>query len=221
MDILIRLWLGAIQTCLIVVFFKYNNMEQEIWKDIVWYEWLYQISSLGRVKSLDRKSKSYGNRIRNLKWKLSKLCQENIWYNSIRLYNNWINKKFNVHRLVALHFIDNPENKEQVDHINWVRNDNRLENLRWATHWENQHYKHLLWYKNNFQTNPPSLWKFWKDNKDSKIVYQYNSNQEFIKKWDSLMDIKRELWYSIWNISSVCNWNRPKANWFIWKFNLL
>jgi len=46
-------------------------------------------------------------------------------------------KFFSIHRLVALHFIPNPDNKPQVDHINRIRHDNRLENLRWATNIEN------------------------------------------------------------------------------------
>ena len=142
--------------------------------------------------------------------------ERNNGYRMVNLYGN-IKKRFYVHRLVAMAFIPNPENKQEVNHKNANRADNILENLEWVTRWENQHHKHVLWYKNNFQKNPPNLWKFWKDNKDSKVVLQYK-DWELIKRWYSLMDIKRELWYSIGNISMVCNGARPKANWFTWKY---
>ena len=53
-------------------------------------------------------------------------------YEQIRLYNKEGWKDFKVHRLVAIHYIANPNNLEQVDHINRIRHDNRVENLRWA-----------------------------------------------------------------------------------------
>ena len=58
-------------------------------------------------------------------------------YMTICLSNNGKRKRFFVHRLLALNFIPNPENKTDVDHINGVKHDNRLENLRWLTHKEN------------------------------------------------------------------------------------
>ena len=60
-----------------------------------------------------------------------------IGYKRIQLSINGKKKKFLVHRLLALHFIPNPENKPCIDHINGIRNDNRLENLRWVTYKEN------------------------------------------------------------------------------------
>tara|TARA_R110000772_G_scaffold130864_1_gene239122 strand:- start:62 stop:523 length:462 start_codon:yes stop_codon:yes gene_type:complete len=58
-------------------------------------------------------------------------------YMVVGLYKNGKRKQFKVHRLLALHFIPNPENKPQIDHENGVRDDNSLENLRWVTHREN------------------------------------------------------------------------------------
>ena len=55
----------------------------------------------------------------------------------VGLYKNGKRKQFKVHRLLALHFIPNPENKPQIDHENGVRDDNSLENLSWVTHREN------------------------------------------------------------------------------------
>ena len=68
-------------------------------------------------------------------------------YEMIWLCKNNIKKIFRIHRLVALHYITNPDNKPQVDHINRIKTDNRVENLRWATLSENQKNKSLM--KNN------------------------------------------------------------------------
>ena len=58
-------------------------------------------------------------------------------YMRVHLYKNGEKKSFSVHRLLALHFIPNPENKPYVDHGNGVKDDNSLENLSWVTHQEN------------------------------------------------------------------------------------
>ena len=57
------------------------------------------------------------------------------------LSKNKKKQKFYIHRLIALAYIPNPDNKPEVDHINRIRNDNRIENLRWATHSENNQNK--------------------------------------------------------------------------------
>ena len=77
-----------------------------------------------------------------------KTHKRKVGYLQINLINNGIQKFFLVHRLVALHFIPNPDNKRCVDHINGTKDDNRLENLRWATHKENM---------NAFRLNPAAI----------------------------------------------------------------
>ena len=99
----------------------------EIFKDIKGYEGLYQISNLGNVKSLKR------NKIRILKY-----SNNNLFYSTVCLvnYNNKKSTK-SIHRLLAIHFINNPENKKCVNHKNGIKNDNRIENLEWCTFSEN------------------------------------------------------------------------------------
>lgn len=104
----------------------------EIWKDIKGYEGLYQISSLGRVKSLKRID--YIGRAR--KEKILKYGIRN-GYPYVVLCCENRKKKYSIHRLVAEHFIDNPLNKSQIDHINTDKTDNRVENLRWTNQSEN------------------------------------------------------------------------------------
>ena len=110
-----------------------GNME--IFKDIKGYP-EYQISNKGRIWS------KYRNRYKST-W-INNRGYEIV--NLIAVNGKW--KHESVHRLVALTFIDNPEHKPEVNHINHIRDDNRMENLEWVTHGENntvgrkQHYTH-------------------------------------------------------------------------------
>lgn len=99
---------------------------QEIWRPVVGYEGLYEVSCDREVYSL-------------YKGKDLKPGLHNGGYNRIVLHKDGKRNNCSVHRLVAQAFIPNPENKPQVDHINRNKTDNRVENLRWATCCENQH----------------------------------------------------------------------------------
>lgn len=117
----------------------------EIWKDIKGYEGLYQVSNLGRIKSLDRKVKTgiKYNEYKISKSKILKLNQKRNGYLSVDLSKENTVKTISVHRLVALNFIPNPENKEEVNHINAKKYDNRVENLEWVTKEENKKHAKL------------------------------------------------------------------------------
>lgn len=101
--------------------------EKEEWRDVVGFEGLYQVSNLGRVRSL---------RIKRGANSTMYLGNHN-GYKVLLIPVNGKRKIFSVHRLVAEAFIPNPENKPCIDHINCIRSDNRVENLRWCTHKEN------------------------------------------------------------------------------------
>ena len=112
-----------------------ENMEGEIWKDVTGYEKLYQVSNMGRVKSLGRKVKndSLKRGYRETKDKILKQHIDRYGYLKVVLNKEGQVGYFTTHRLVALAFIDNPFNKPSVDHKNTIRTDNRVENLRWLT----------------------------------------------------------------------------------------
>lgn len=105
----------------------------EIFKDIKGYEGLYQISNLGNVKSLKFN-----------KQRILKSLKNGRGYLNIRLYKNDINKTYSIHRLVALNFIPNPKNKPDVNHINAIKTDNRIDNLEWTTTQENVNHAFKL-----------------------------------------------------------------------------
>lgn len=116
----------------------YKDLKGEVWKCIAGYEGLYQISNMGRVKSLE-KERSNGRAIYKTPSRILNASLDKDGYEQITLYKKHSKPKtFKVHRLVAIAFIYNPFNKEEVDHINTLRNDNRVENLKWVTSRENK-----------------------------------------------------------------------------------
>jgi hypothetical protein len=168
-------------------------------KDVIWYEGLYRVNNFGDV--------------RNRKGKILKPHKTIRWYMRYQLYNKWITKHKRWHRLIAEAFIPNPENKPFINHKNWIRNDNRLENLEWCTNSENmRHWYRILWNK------PTWLWRFWKDHNKSKRIWQYMLGWEFIRTRDSIADIQRELWFNHSSISKCCRNLKKKTKWYIRRF---
>lgn len=112
-----------------------NNMN-EIWKDVPGYEGFYSVSNFGRVKQL--KDNRFGKFIDCDK--IKKLTPDKDGYLRTSLTKDKKEKKFMVHRLVAMTFIPNPYNYPQVNHKDEVKNNNCVDNLEWCTEEYNANY---------------------------------------------------------------------------------
>lgn len=161
-----------------------NDLEGEIWKDIEDFEGLYQISNYGRVKSFPR---HVGNgRARRMLTKriLAPAVNRNGYYNVV-LSNNAINKTKSVHRLIAIAFIPNPENKPFINHIDGIKTNNDISNLEWVTCSEN--HKHAYDVLNR-KRNQPQLGKKGAKCHASIVRYLYNLEGELIREFESARD---------------------------------
>lgn len=110
--------------------------EKEIWKDIEDYKGLYQVSNLGRVRSLERVD-SNGH---SVKEKVLASFPNRNGYLKVNLYRDRNIKQVSVHRLVAAAFLDNPDNLPEVNHIDEDKGNNLVENLEWCTASYNTNY---------------------------------------------------------------------------------
>ena len=158
---------------------------EEIWKDIEGYEKIYQVSNLGRVKSLSREIK---HRYKNFisKEKILKNGFRN-GYKFVCLSKNNKIKYFSIHRLVAETFIKNLNNNPQVNHITEIKTDNRVENLEWC----DQRYN------NTFGTRIKRTIQ-----KNTKPVLQIKNN-EIIKIWISKKELEENGYKKKW-INRFC-----------------
>ncbi len=113
-----------------------DKLFNEIWKPIEGYEGLYEVSNKGNVRSVDRYV-MYGNRCCLLKGKPRKAHLISTGYLMADLYKNSQRTHYLIHRLVAEAFIPNQSNLPCIDHINTIKTDNRVENLKWCSYKEN------------------------------------------------------------------------------------
>lgn len=174
-----------------------EDLPNEEWKDIPNYEGLYQVSNIGRIKSLPRYHGS-------IFWKESILSQRLCnGYCKIKLRKNKVTKNFLVHRIVIATFKGYEEGKNEVDHIDTNRQNNRLNNLRWCTPKENSNFS--LTYKRKCKVIAEVQTRDYvkaakENNKLCKEVGMYD-NGILIKVFKSASQAKKEIGY---DVSSYC-----------------
>lgn len=116
-----------------------SPIEGEVWRDIKDYDGLYQVSSMGRVKTLERiVNTQFG--YRHHKEQIISFYFDKDGYCRVTLCKNGKDTHALIHRLVCNAFVGNPNNLPEVNHINGVKDDNRIENLEWCTRSENEQH---------------------------------------------------------------------------------
>ena len=164
--------------------------EEEIWKDVVGYEGLYQVSNLGRVKSLFRYKR------------ILKPIVGVQGYLYVSLYNKKKKAK-RIHQLVAEAFLDNPNNYPCVNHKDENVTNNNVKNLEWCT------FK----YNCNYGTRLERIAQ-----KNKKPILQYDLQYNFIREWESITQASKQLNIPLDYISSCCLEKRNQTKGYIFKF---
>ena len=159
----------------LIKLFVYCIMKNEIWKPIRGYEGVYEVSSLGRVRSLDRYVKHYTGVLRKLKGKYLATTISN-GYLSTGLTKNGKTKTHNIHRLMGVSFIPNPENKRCINHIDGNKLNNSLENLEWTTDKENLNHAWDNGLCENVRNASRKRKGVWKNTHASKKVVDENGH---------------------------------------------
>ena len=183
-----------------------------IWKDIKGYEGFYQVSNLGRVKSV-RREVNYC--IDGLKAKREEkfltLEMSNCGYLRVRLSINGESKKYSVHRLVATSFIPNSLNLSCVNHKNEDKTDNRVENLEWCTHKYNSNYGTV---------KERRVKAFMAKNSTCRPVIMMDSNGNEIRRFRSIKDAFKETGINTKGIGCCCQGkkNYKTAGGYKWKY---
>lgn len=149
-------------------------MKEEIWKDIKGFEGKYQVSNLGRVRSLDRITIDKAGRAHHTMGMILKdSLNKGKGYYRVSLSDGHRNyTHYDVHRLVALHFVPGYKEGLVVNHKNEIKTDNRADNLEWCTYQYNLNYSDVI------------AWK-------RKPVYQYDLDGNFIQKHKCCADAEK------------------------------
>ena len=170
-------------------------MMEEIWKDIEGYEGLYQVSNLGRVRSLDRMVEYSDGTKRLHRGRVLKAAADKDGYDRVILSTPSGHKNRLVHRLVAQAFIPNPEHLPEVNHKDENKRNNVVSNLEWCTDKYNVNYGTGLKRRADTQRNDPD---------QSKPVIQYTKDGQKVAEYPSIGEAVRQTGMKKDTISRSC-----------------
>ena len=194
---------------------------EETWKDVVGFEGYYKVSNNGKVKSVDRYVDGKLNSKRFQKGKPMTIQKSKKGYCVIVLHKNNQYYQKQVHRLVAESFIENTYNKEQVNHLDMNKDNNRADNLEWCTNLENMRHSYSNGNHGGFNEN-----KLIAVRKNQLIaakkreisVVQFDLKMNLINTFNSITEASILTKSCASKISSCCRGNRKTCNGFIWKY---
>jgi len=187
--------------------------QTEEWRPVVGYEGLYEVSDLGRVKSVGRITNGKNNTIRKLNGRIMKGAIKPAGYPCVTLTLNKAVSTHYVHRMVASAFIKNQENKRTVNHKNGIKTDNRVKNLEWATYSENGLHSFL-----ELGRKPSCLGVSGKDHHSSKGIVKVSLNGEIVKEYDCINDVERLEGIPAKQISQTLTGRQQTCYGFKWKY---
>lgn len=175
---------------------KINTMGNEIWKSVVGYEGLYEVSNFGRVKSLERKiNKLWNGKEITLinKGRIKNICVDSDGYCVVGFCVNGKSKTLKLHRIISHSFIPNPDNKPQVNHKDGIKTNNSIENLEWCTNKENirHSFDKLNKYEKGYKIG----------NLNPVPVLQYTVDGKFVKEYKTRAEAARVIGK---NQSDIC-----------------
>lgn len=174
----------------------------EVWKEISDYSGLYEVSNLGRIKSADRTSwNGSGYFLRKGRILKQNTSTDNYCY--VGLHKDQILKQMLVHRIVATTFIENPLNKNTINHKDGNKCNNSIDNLEWMTSKENSIHAVETGLINS-----------------QKAVIQFSLSGEILNEFISIKEASTITGITKGEISAVCNGNRKSTHGFKWEFKI-
>ena len=173
---------------------------KERWRPIKGFEGRYEVSSLGRVKSLSRAKHIPNGEVRLSTEKILKLGKNPCGYCLAFLYKNNKRKAAQVHRLVANAFIDNPNGLRQVNHIDGDKTNNAVSNLEWCSCKDNIRHANRVLQRGR-----------------GERISQHRRDGSLLRYWSSAGEASEELKISRFHIRLCVNGVRKSAGGFVWK----
>ena len=179
---------------------------EEVWKDIVGFEGRYQVSNLGRIKSLQYEGHKG-------EVKIMRPSTHHLGYKVVSLGKKPDRKTHLVHVLVAQAFLEKPTGKEYINHKDGNKSNNCIDNLEWVTAKEN--VQHAIQTGLRDPHNTPR--RYGKDHYSSKPILQYDLDGNLVKKWDSQSDVSRHFGKTSVNVGNVVDKVGSSYNGYQWR----